>query len=418
MYASDVGASTATPRAGPDRRSRTCVAALLAAMAGLFPPGIAADQMQPRFDPFQGKPLRLIPKTTIQAGEEGGPDLTAPRAVLADSNHIYILDPAAFGVHRFDRQGKWLGMIGGQGEGPTEFRRPAAMGWMADTLWVADRRLHRLSFFDSDGDYLRSVGFAIISGPATIIPNRSMGSRRVVSVPLVPTSYVNEVDSLPVLGYDEDGSAGDTLAWRFVGRIAVNFAVSGNSGSRNISFRHPFDLRGMVAYDPLGRWLYVANWRTEQDGADHLELLAITSVGDTVAATRLPLGSVPVPSRAVRSYARRVYGGLPDSFRAAVSRGDFAKAFVEQIAHPAETDVDAMIAGEDGTVWFRRTDRTVAGPQRWVSYRPSEGFGGFVELPASHALLAVMGGALWTITEDDLGLPTLTEWAIGSNRDG
>ena len=111
-----------------------------------------------------------------------------------------------------------------------------------------------------------------------------------------------------------------------------------------------------------------------------------------------------------------MYGGLPDSFRAAVSRRDFAKAFAEQTAHPAETAVDAMIAGDDGAVWFRRTGRSGAEPQRWASYRsnrPNVDFGGFVELSAGHHLLAVAGGRLWTVTEDDLGLPTLTEWAVG-----
>ena len=61
------------------------------------------------------------------------PELTAPAVLVTDSTHIYVLAPAAVGVHRFDRRGGWVETIGGEGDGPGEFRRATAMGWLSDT---------------------------------------------------------------------------------------------------------------------------------------------------------------------------------------------------------------------------------------------------------------------------------------------
>lgn len=40
--------------------------------------------------------------------------------------------------------------------------RATAMGWLSNTLWVADRSLSRLSFFDLADTLLRSVRFGVI----------------------------------------------------------------------------------------------------------------------------------------------------------------------------------------------------------------------------------------------------------------
>lgn len=45
--------------------------------------------------------------------------------------------------------------FGRQGEGPGEFLHPNRVGWMGDTLWVADSRLQRLSFYSDDGSLAR-----------------------------------------------------------------------------------------------------------------------------------------------------------------------------------------------------------------------------------------------------------------------
>ena len=374
-------------------------------------------QVPEQFDAFGGTPLSLERGREIRATESGEPALTAPRALLTDSSYIFVLDPAVYGVHRFDGGGRWLDTFGGEGEGPGEFRQPTAMGWVADTLWVADRRLGRLSFFDRNGTHLRSSQFRIIVGRAVIMPRRAFAGGRVVSVPYVPTQSVGDLDSLPVLVLDEGGSVRDTLAWRALGQVAVSVATSpanGDSPGPAMSIGHPFDRRSLLAYDPRGRWLYVGTWRMNGADTDHLELLQVTAAQDTPTRVSLPFARVSVSQRELRSFASRIHGGLPESFRARVSARELATAFQGQVARPSATTVDAMAASDDGTLWFRETSRTSESPPRWAGYRPGEGFVGFVEFPAGHYLLGATGGELWTVRTDELGLPTITEWIPAS----
>ena len=373
-------------------------------------------------DPFAGTPLRLEKRVEIQATEQGDPELTAPMGLVTDSTQIYVLDPAAFGVHRFDRRGQWLGTMGAEGDGPGEFRRPTAIGWLSDTLWVADRSLSRLSFFDHRGAFLRSVRFGIISGPATIMPRRASPGRRIVSVPYVSVQSATEMDALPILVLDEDGIVRDTLAWQAVGQVAVSVVTppgDGESVPRTMSVSHPFDRRSLLAHDPHSRWLYLGTWRRGADDQSDLELLRVTTESDTAALMRLPLGRVTISRGEVQSYAKRIHGRLPESFRSRVSSGELAQAFLRQVERPSETAVDAMVASEDGTVWLRRTRPAAPSLTQWAGYDHSGDFVGLLEFPVEYFLMAASGGMLWTVDRDPLGLPTITGWAYESGeRDG
>lgn len=86
----------------------------------------SALQIEDTPDPFAGAPLSLTAAVTIQASVAGDPQLTAPRAVLADSGNIFILDPPVNGVHRFDRTGEWAGCH--RGRGRRSRRIPACSG--------------------------------------------------------------------------------------------------------------------------------------------------------------------------------------------------------------------------------------------------------------------------------------------------
>ena len=77
-------------------------------------------------------------------------------AVAADSrDNIYILEYVTQEIHVFDPEGEFLRTLGGQGDGPGEFRDalgPAIAP--GDTLWVADQRAPRYSIFAPDGTFI------------------------------------------------------------------------------------------------------------------------------------------------------------------------------------------------------------------------------------------------------------------------
>ena len=57
----------------------------------------------------------------------------------------------------FDSAGRYLEAVGGQGDGPGEFQFLTALWLCGDSLRVYDGRLSRLSVFDPDGRFARSV---------------------------------------------------------------------------------------------------------------------------------------------------------------------------------------------------------------------------------------------------------------------
>jgi len=404
-----------------DRSNRRLRAGSFGLVLGILTFEGIAGQTREQFDPFAGTPLLLERQVEIRATAQGDPELTAPAILVTDSAHIYVLDPAAVGVHRFDRRGRWIETIGGEGDGPGEFRRPTAMGWLSDTLWISDRNLSRLSFFELGGAFVRSVRFTTIFGPATVMPRNASSGGRIVSVPYVSVQSATEMDSLPILVLDEDGVVRDTLAWQAVGRVAVSVATppgNGESIPRTMSINHPFDRRSLLAHDPHSRWLYLGTWRRGADRQDDLELLRVTAAGDTAAFMRLPLGRITISRNEVRSYAKRIYGRLPESFRSRVSSGELTQAFLSQIARPSRTAVDAMVASEDGTVWLRGASPAATSSTQWVGYGPDGRFVGLVEFQEEYHLLAASGGMLWTVDRDPLGLPTITGWAYGSSEAG
>lgn len=396
--------------AGVLRRSEKT---LLGVALIFVPLGLSATQdRQP--DPYHDGLIGLEKNVEIRASAEGEPALTAPTMLLSDAHHIYVLDPGAFGVHQFDERGRWLNTIGNRGEGPGEFEGPSDIGWLADTLWVADPSLNRLSLFDPHGLFLRTVRYGIVTGSEMVVPLRALSGNRTSSVPYVTARASGTIDSLPVLVLDADGEVQDTLAWRALGDFAASLSVraegAGNGGGA-ISISHPFDLRGFLAWDPRSRWLYVATWRWRAEESTELELVRVTALGDTTTSTRLPFERARASIQAVRSYAQKTHDGFPDALRSRVSARELTHALLSQIERPSETPVDRMMASEDGVLWFRRTNVDPATiPILWVAYRPDVGVLGIVELPLGHRLLATTGGLLWTVSSGELDLPTITGW--------
>ena len=100
-------------------------------------------------------------------------------AVAADSrDNIYILDGTTQEIQVFDAEGGFLRTLGGQGQGPGEFREslgPAIA--QGDTLWVADGRAPRYSIFGPDGTLIgtrvRRATWGLITERCTIAPDGS-----------------------------------------------------------------------------------------------------------------------------------------------------------------------------------------------------------------------------------------------------
>lgn len=120
----------------------------------------------------------------LRIGSVEDPDLgfSQVRQVrVTDRGDVFVLDAMSRDVRVFDSDGELLRVIGGPGEGPGEFASPVSMGLLGDTLWVADVRNRRMTWFSAVGDLLwttPTLGVPVESGvrgvTLTVVPSRPL----------------------------------------------------------------------------------------------------------------------------------------------------------------------------------------------------------------------------------------------------
>ncbi|MEA2988106.1 MAG: hypothetical protein QOG83_817 [Alphaproteobacteria bacterium] len=128
-----------------------------------------------KFSP-QGQVLMTLGKPGVRGNPPGA--LTDPNDVVTDpangdiyvaESHTNVEDPNLVGrISVFDRNGKFLRVIGKTGTGPGEFRTPHMIKFDSQgRLIVADRHNHRIQILTKDGKYVGEYReFSRVSGIA------------------------------------------------------------------------------------------------------------------------------------------------------------------------------------------------------------------------------------------------------------
>ncbi|WP_425153611.1 6-bladed beta-propeller [Candidatus Palauibacter sp.] len=75
--------------------------------------------------------------------------------VIGPDGSAFVTGTGDVAVHVLAPNGDYQGTVGGEGDGPGEFRTPPSIGIRSDTLWAIDRAQRRVNYFTLAG---RSVG--------------------------------------------------------------------------------------------------------------------------------------------------------------------------------------------------------------------------------------------------------------------
>ena len=76
---------------------------------------------------------------------------------VADDGTLAVVQGQDQSVRFFASDGASLGRIGGQGEGPGEFVGLGYVGWLADSLWIYDIRLKRMTILTPERELARTM---------------------------------------------------------------------------------------------------------------------------------------------------------------------------------------------------------------------------------------------------------------------
>jgi len=118
----------------------------------------------PRKPAYGPEAFSLVEELAIGSATDGNYVFASIRSIaVGGDGTIFVLDEKDTAVKSFDREGKFLRMIGKAGEGPGEFVRPVSIHRMGgDELVVADAR-RRVLIFKADGRHVRDINVSSLS---------------------------------------------------------------------------------------------------------------------------------------------------------------------------------------------------------------------------------------------------------------
>jgi hypothetical protein len=332
----------------------------------------------------------------------------------------FVYDSQAREIRRFGADGSFVGMVGRQGEGPGEHERINNMLVLPDgRLVVNDPRLRRVTWYDADGEYERSVpGMSgLFGGSGTSFAATADGSSVWVRTPVYPPSDITDRRE-GFVRHGSDGSVDTLLAPDFdVSRFATR--VSQPGGGVTAEIRTPFAPDGL--------------WTVGHGGEEYLarsDRYALEVVRPDGSVLRITSDVTAVPVAAAegeyhRDFAletgRRIDPGWDWSLPAIPGEKPFIKR---------------VYLGDRGRIWLHVSstgqpveveDREGAMVTRWREpvvfdvFEADGTFLGTVRPPSGTNLLSYRGDTVWGVHRDRLGVSYVKRFRVtfpGPHRGG
>jgi len=364
--------------------------------------------------------LALVEELRIGSLEDPELGFSSIGGVAVDAGgRTYVLERQEREIRVYDRDGTRVGTIGGPGSGPGEFESPTSFGLLADTVWVSDSRLGRMTLFTSAGEVVSTImpsAGATFESPGgvrvTVRPSRIRadglleGSGGRITVPNGGPPQGDLL--LPRFVFDRSGAVIDTIA---IDTIRNPFSTSVERievGAIRISKTPP----------PSDEPYPV----TTADGGIRIERPHAPTGDESVfTVTRTGLAGDTVYHRAFR-YAPRPYDdALIDSMAArraqpyeerAGADFDALKAAIREayVLPPFQAPVTLVRLGADESLWIRREEAT--GAHRWIVLRPDGSPRGQLEFPRRDVIAWSSGDQLWMIERDEYDVQWLVRYRI------
>ena len=256
----------------------------------------------------------LVRELRIGSLDRGNYSLGDIRDLVVDNQgSIYVFDRLNKAIFVYDHAGNFVRRVGRDGEGPGEFRMPATMGWLGDTLWVADPRLARITLFTRAGEVRGTL--RILYDPrsphhAASLPQALLADGWGVVEPtgIPPTGMDIARLRTPVVKVDRKGRAVDTL---LVKPFASGFVILKSGGV--LAFPY-FNDHPLWDAEPSGSAILIAyRDAAPKSGAWSFRLRRIRADGTVQGDRRYSYPPIPVKANVVDSLMTVTARDIPGS---------------------------------------------------------------------------------------------------------
>lgn len=320
-------------------------------------------------------------------------------------------------VRFFDEQGVLLGAVGGEGEGPGEFRRVVRAGWIADTLWVSDTQLRRVTLISPELEVVRVVRnhqvarpmpadsgrFTAYAQPSPFALYGDGGSLVWGIRPADPAHATDDAAPSPVFRLSPDG---------FIrSQVASIPSSEGRSVSMDLgggSFVYgpiPFVPRPTWTVSPGGSRLGILT--TDMAAAEpSYRVYVVDATGDVVIDRSFAFVPEPIPAERIDSAIEARVSRMDASYR------DEMRAKMHAAAPSVFGEAGQLVIGSDDRVWVgmrRRADGT-----RWVALSPAGDPVGEIVLPPGVRLAAADAEHIWCIERDEFDVESVVRYRLAA----
>ncbi len=357
----------------------------------------------------------IVPEPVLSIGAIDGPVAVLfgriASVAVDGAGNLIVADGQIGEIRIFDADGAHLQTIGGEGEGPGEFRALAGAWPTADGAIVAvDTRLNRITRFDTDGELLATAGFKGPGERPMIRPIRLAGPgaflSRVQSLNLPSLEGVSSLEdalesisdplgSRPeyLVRHDLAGALIDTVAT--VPGQATQTSVQGSGTNMSIQImRVPFSPAPAATASPEGR-MAVTTGRS-------YEFSLYDPFGTLERIVRLAEEpSVPTDAH-LEAWVRGSTGDREPMDDAQV---EAALRRYEEMPMPDRLPAwNSLLIADSGEIWARRFAIRGAETVARDVFGADGSFLGQVTGPASLRIQHISDGRLTVISTDDLGV--------------
>lgn len=325
-----------------------------------------------------------------------GYELTRILAGSVTSNgSLVVLQNSEPFILLFDPRGHLLKSIGRRGSGPGEFRSPRVLGRRADSLWVWDVALARITVMTSSGDLVRTV----------MLPTAGQG-----------TLFANGTVTVHTMrNYGYSGEKRDLLTVRPVDQ--VHTLLRSPTFTREYSYevlQYPRAGTMMVGLQPFedgplfmpaadGTGFYFIDRRvgTKPDGSSFI-VDKIGPDGDSILRIRFRYRPTPVTADHLRAAVKTLLGdgptsnevGLESRIRSAITKRKYLPP------------VTRIVSGTDGSIWVRR-EESLGSKVVWTVFEANGKWNFDIALDKRMSPIVVMTNRAWMVRESEDGTVSL-----------